>query len=309
MYNKYYNILGLSSKSSKEDIKKAYKEIALSCHPDKLINIKDENEKNKRIEKFKEASIAYEILMKNNNDSFINEDNEEYYDDFEWDDTTDWKDIWYKFFYDGGETKEFIKDTLINIASSFIKKNIQPKSYYNPVNNKNNILQHDIKFEVTYQEIYLNTKRKLRLVLVDINEPLYVDIYCGQFPKVIKEYTDDDDNEHEIIINMEIKKDEKFNHIISKTGQIDIITNIDITLLEFITGYKKNIQYIDEKDIEISIPPFQKNYYEIIDKGLKKGSLIININIKYFEKDMWNALNEKEKVDMIRILETLYKTI
>ena len=44
MYNKYYNILGLSSNASKEDIKKAYKDIALSCHPDKLINITDENE-------------------------------------------------------------------------------------------------------------------------------------------------------------------------------------------------------------------------------------------------------------------------
>ena len=57
MYNKYYDILGISKGASKEDIKKAYKEIALSCHPDKLIHIKDETEKNKKIEKFKEASI------------------------------------------------------------------------------------------------------------------------------------------------------------------------------------------------------------------------------------------------------------
>ncbi len=304
MYNKYHNILGLSTNATKDDIKKAYKDIALSCHPDKLNHIKDDDEKNKKIEKFKEASIAYEMLMKKN----ISYEDEEFYDDVVWDDSADWKDIWYNFFYDGGETKEFIKDTLINIASSFIKKNIQPKTYYNPRTN-DNILKHQIKFEVTYNEILLNTKRKLRLILVDIEDPLYIDIYCGQFPQVIKEYTDDNDNEHEIIINMEIKKQESFDHVISKSGCIDIITSIDITLLEYITGYEKQILYIDGKYINVYIQPFQNQYYEIEGKGLKKGSLIININIKYIDIDCWSALNEKDKVEMLRILDMLYKTI
>jgi DnaJ-class molecular chaperone len=313
MYNKYYNILGLSSNASKEDIKKAYKDIALSCHPDKLINIRDENEKNKKIDKFKEASIAYDILMKKNelhtNDEFNFHDFDDF-NDVEWDNNTDWKDIWYNFFHEGGETKEFIKDTLLNIASSFIKKNIQPKYYYNPSTKINDeIMKHEITFEVTYQEILLNTKRKLRLVLVDIDDPLYVDIYCGQFPTVIKEYTDDNDNEHEIIINMEIKADEKFDHIISKNGNIDIITNIEINLIEYISGYTKKIPYIDNNNIEIEVPPFQKEFYEIVNKGLKKGSFIVNINIKNIESELWNALSEKDKVEMIRILKTLYKTI
>jgi molecular chaperone DnaJ len=52
----YYEILGVSKNSSIEDIKKAYRKLALQYHPDR-------NKDNKVAEaKFKEITKAYEIL-------------------------------------------------------------------------------------------------------------------------------------------------------------------------------------------------------------------------------------------------------
>tara|TARA_B110000211_G_C14064193_1_gene546975 strand:- start:1363 stop:1836 length:474 start_codon:yes stop_codon:yes gene_type:complete len=57
MFDKYYAILELNNRATDEDIKKAYKRLAIKHHPDKNPDNKTESE-----EKFKEVAQAYEIL-------------------------------------------------------------------------------------------------------------------------------------------------------------------------------------------------------------------------------------------------------
>src|SRR4030066_2240823 len=52
----YYNILGMSKNASDEEIKKAYRKLAMKYHPDKNPNKKEAEER------FKEISEAYAVL-------------------------------------------------------------------------------------------------------------------------------------------------------------------------------------------------------------------------------------------------------
>ncbi len=52
----YYEVLGVSKDASAEDIKKAYRKLALQYHPDRNPGNKEAEEK------FKEAAEAYDVL-------------------------------------------------------------------------------------------------------------------------------------------------------------------------------------------------------------------------------------------------------
>jgi DnaJ-class molecular chaperone len=73
--NKYLSILDLKEGATQEEIKKAYKKMAIKYHPDKQ-NDKSTEEKAIAESKFKEVAEAYDILM--NPEKFNNLNNQSF---------------------------------------------------------------------------------------------------------------------------------------------------------------------------------------------------------------------------------------
>ena len=60
---KYYKILGVNSNATKEEIKKAYRELVKQHHPDKFTNA-SETDKKYHENRIKEINEAYDKLSK-----------------------------------------------------------------------------------------------------------------------------------------------------------------------------------------------------------------------------------------------------
>lgn len=176
-----YSILNVSKKSSLEDIKKAYKKLAIKYHPDKCLN---ESEKEKNETKFKEINQAYSILS--------NEDKRKQYDQFGIvDDNTQGSTM------GGMSMDDILKDIFgagagfhnngVNSSFSFMfmdgMGNVQQGSSGIPMNMNMNI---NSGFEQVFGQPQKHFKKQDTIeVQIDIN-----DIYYGQTKKVEFEMLD-----------------------------------------------------------------------------------------------------------------------
>lgn len=333
LLNKHFKTLNfdINTEFNKDNIKECYKKIALSCHPDKLNNIKDEKDKNEKIEKFKEATVSYNYLLKylneggnkyedifNNFEDFSDDINISHYFNIFKDFSNFDDDNIFEFRFENEENiKKSVFNTMTDLASIFLKQNIKPKSYYNPINNMsnyngniNNIIKHNIELPVNINDVYSNKKKKLELILKKVKEPINLEVYCG-CRKITKQYIDDDGIEHDIVINLKIIKNTKhkilknYNYIERDDGSIDLITTIEISLLDYLEGSIKNLLFIDGSIIKLNIPSFENDKIIKKKRGLYGGNLIINIFFKNIEKNEWYMLDKESKDNMIRILKSI----
>ena len=334
-------------KYTREEIKNIYKKIALECHPDKLTNITDEEEKAVRIERFKKASIGYKKAIEDfDNYGKLNYSGTDYNfdnlaDDYEIYNSFDlnfWKNTYDGIFKD----KEMIKNTFIDVASFFFNKGFKNKNHYNP---STKIVKHNINLPITYCDLCSLNKRKLRILLKNIKEPVYITICCKtDYPCLTRQYIDDDSVEHEIVINMiidnEYEDDEdgdrddndygndsycnignniKYTHTIqtinngsgsgnnsSVSHKIDLHLAIDINILEYLTGGVKKVKYVDKSFFDINIEPFSIRNIVIKNKGLLGGNLNVKLVYKNISLKDWEKISVKKRARIINLMKKMY---
>jgi len=304
------------SEYTRDYIKNKYKKIALECHPDKLCNIKDENLKNVKTEKFKNACIAYKKAI----DDFDNygcltngfSSYEYNFDDLGKDfdmyndmDCKFWNDIYDDFF----SNKEEIEKTFIDVAKMFLSKGIRNKKYYNP---STSVIKHSIVLPLLYYDLINTKKKKLQITLKGVEELFNISILCKkEYPCLTRQYIDDNGVEHEIEIKMILGRDDEdksiYKHIFNDNGTIDLITKININLYEYLSGTTKIINYIDGNCINLEIKPLNLNKIILEGKGLLGGKLIVNINYININIDEWNKLSDENKEHILLLLKSIYK--
>lgn len=306
------------SKYTREDIKKIYKRIALECHPDKLSHISDENVKNSRIEKFKNAGLAYKLALDHfdNYGSLINTSS---FSNFEYDFSDIDKDFYnnYDFniftdiYNDFINDNENLKNAFRNIANNFLKKGLRNRKYYNP---STNIIKHSIVLPVKYYDLYNNKKKKLQILLKGVEDPMNISFVCKkEYPSLVRQYIDDNGIEHEVEIKMILSENNydgedktNFHHKFKKNGKIDLITSVDINQYEYLAGAVKVIKYIDGNYINIEINSFDLNEIVLENKGLLGGNLIVNIIFKNMKLSEWSKISDENKYIIKTILKEIY---
>lgn len=243
MSKDYYNILGIHKNATTEEIKKAYKKLAIKYHPDK-------NKGNKFAEeKFKEINEAYEILSspqkKANYDNFgsanfnNNFNTEGFSKGFK--DTAFHNFKSFDLFSDifGGTTKGTLKDTEITIKISL---------YDAYMGGKKAILINNEKIDINIPKGTIETTK------LKFNEKGSINPISGK--------------RSNLIIKFEISSYKNFT-----LKERNLETKINVYPWEIALGSEKVFETIEGKKIKIKIPKDTKNEEILSLKGLGMPAL------------------------------------
>ena len=308
----FYDILQVDTNASYNEIKKAYKKLALKYHPDK-------NKINNTIEKFKQINIAYEVLSDTNK--------RKKYDNM----TINQQDAFYNaltLVINGMESNSTCKKIINYFYSN--KKNFKNdintlnfKRIYNTVINRldsltlreyadfldtfnNDVIKKNISNDIyilintTLKEQYMNKYKKIQFK--HLNESLFVplrenEVIFKNKGKILDEKVGD------IIVNIVSEDNEMFK----KINENDVACFFNISLFDYLYGCELKIKYLDDDIIELKTESCINKIpiFEIKDKGMpyidddvdskkiKRGSLFIYLNIKGINTPVLNEFDQQ----------------
>ncbi|KJP86714.1 hypothetical protein AK88_03626 [Plasmodium fragile] len=302
----YYSLLGVARDATADDIKKAYRNLALKWHPDKHIN---ENDKKAAEEKFKAITEAYDVLSdpskRKTYDLFGAEEvkGNMSSDDAKFFNTgVDPADLFNNFF---SSNKKFsftsVFDDDFPPFSSFVHNMGSRGTRFSGPSGKNQDSHKSESYEVSLllslEELYRGCKKKLKITRkrfkgnesYDDDKVVTIDVKAGwNEGTTITFYGEGDQSSPslepgDLIFKVEIKEHDRF----VREGN-DLIYKCLVPLDKALTGFQFSLESLDNREINVVIDDIvTPNSRRMIPKeGMpssknpsKRGDLIIEFEV------------------------------
>lgn len=285
----YYNILGLNKNASDDEIKKAYRKLAIKWHPDKNPDKQKEAE-----DKFKEISEAYEVLKDSRKrqiyDKFgkngLNNENSGFSNGFN---NVSPDDIFKNFF----KTENVFNNN--NVHRNFTRFNFGGASGFESTR-QSKALNTEHKLRCTLEELYNGVNKKIKLERNFGNkrfiEMIEIDIKAGwkDGTKITfqgKGSCNTNQLPGDVIIVIE---EIEHNNFIRKEN--DLYLKCNISYDEAINGFSRDIKLINGKSHLLKVDKINESDESkvVLNQGmpirknkinLGYGNLIVNFNVKF----------------------------
>lgn len=267
-----YDILGISPNDSLETLKAKYKELARQNHPDKLHGLSEQDRK-EREEYFKKVTVAYHTLWAHMKERTVKDAGS--YGSHE----TGLQELmkqWHRVYENMSKVTDWgtiFKNTLHDVASI--------------------LKRHTIHIPVRLIEIHELRKKKVRIFLREVEEPIFVDVDCSRFPSgFTTSHIDRHGYHHSIRIELFVEEKDMDCWI---GDDHHVHENIYISWSEYVHGTEKIIPSFQGQQATIKIPPFAGEDYEIqmTGWGILGRDWIIHILCRPPLKEEWETERQK----------------
>ncbi|XP_061991587.1 uncharacterized protein LOC133709754 [Rosa rugosa] len=303
----YYAVLKLTRNANQEDVKKAYKRLAMKWHPDK--NPVDHKEAEA---KFKQVCEAYDVLSDPQKRQIYDVYGEEgLNDEVEFDVApppprrSEPDDIFNEFFEDRNSWQRAFKKTCNGGGSGRSQKSGGGKM----------VAAVESKLACSLEDLYKGARRKMRISRTvpdnfgkskTIEETLKIDIKPG-WKKGTKITFPEKGNQEpgSSAADLIFVVDEKPHDVFKRDGN-DLVVDHKLTLLEALTGTFVNLTTLDGRVLPIPVRNIiNPGYEEVIpNEGMpiskdptKKGNLRIKFDVVFPSK-----LSAQQRSDLRRVL-------
>lgn len=300
-----------------EEIKAAYKKIALKTHPDKLVNL-DDSERISKEEQFKKATSAYEHLINGTDfDDMMNQFysmNEDDMMDFFSSTMTDLASEIYNKYNKNGKLNNMLKS--FSMFSNLMPEGAVPGGTQNKAfdmffntqeeEQSEDTVPMDINVRCSYSDV-LHAKTKK--ISIEINKEVFnIQIDCANFPIQTK-FISSKGKTIEVTVNLRFKHKKECSHFSHADGTIDLIRNIYITPYQYYKGTGMKFQHYTGI-VDVLIKAEDDSDIVIPEGGIFGGSLILKVLVKQpNKKDLKEKLIPQEYTTFMELIRKISKSI